>query len=88
MIRRLENVGDRKSVAVLEIIYSEEIEHVAIGAKWFKYLANQQPESPESYFHGLVRAHFKGQVKSPFNEKARTLAGLSRAYYEPLADFQ
>lgn len=85
MINRLKSVGDRESVSVLEVIYSEEIQHVAIGAKWFKYLAKQQPESPESYFHDLVRAHFKGQIKSPFNEKARTLAGLSRAYYEPLS---
>lgn len=88
MINRLKSVGDKESVAVLEIIYSEEIGHVAIGARWFKYLAVLQPESPESYFHALVRAHFKGQIKSPFNEKARTLAGLSRAYYAPLEGFR
>jgi len=85
MIERLKSVGDKDSVAVLEIIYSEEIGHVAIGAHWFKYLAAQQTESPESYFHNLVREHFKGQVKSPFNEAARTLAGLSKSYYAPLA---
>ncbi len=84
MIQRLKSVGDKESVAVLEVIYSEEIGHVAIGARWFKYLAAKQPESPESYFHILVRKHFKGQIKTPFNEEARTLAGLSRAYYEPL----
>ena len=85
MIHRLKSVGDKESVAVLEVIYAEEIGHVSIGARWFKYLAALQPESPESYFHHLVKMHFKGQIKSPFNEKARTLAGLSRSYYEPLA---
>lgn len=85
MIKRLTGVGDQKSAGLLEIIYSEEIGHVAIGAKWFKYLAAKQSEPAESYFHTLVRNHFKGQVKSPFNEKARTLAGLSTAYYAPLA---
>ena len=85
MIKRLKNVGDSESVAILEIIYEEEIGHVAIGAKWFKYLAAQQPKSPESYFHDLVKSHFKGQLKSPFNDNARTLAGLSRSYYAPLA---
>lgn len=85
MIIRLESVGDHDSVKVLETIYEEEIGHVAIGARWFKYLAAQQPKTAESYFHHLVKAHFKGQVKSPFNEKARTLAGLSKTYYEPLA---
>ena len=86
MINRLKSVGDHDSVAVLEVIYAEEIGHVAIGAKWFKYLAAQQADSPESYFHALVRAHFRGQVKSPFNDEARTLAGLSRSYYEPLVE--
>ena len=85
MIKRLKNVGDHESVAILEVIYAEEIGHVAIGAKWFKYLAAQQSETAESYFHALVKSHFKGQLKSPFNEKARTLAGLSKAYYAPLA---
>jgi len=86
MIKRLKNVGDTESSAILEIIYSEEIGHVAIGAKWFKYLAAKQSQPPESYFHNLVKTHFRGQVKSPFNEKARTLAGLSEAYYAPLAE--
>lgn len=85
MITRLNSVGDHESAALLKIIYSEEIGHVAIGARWFKYLAAKQPQTPESYFHNLVKSHFKGQVKSPFNEKARTLAGLSTAYYVPLA---
>ena len=85
MITKLKGVGDHDSVAILEIIYEEEIGHVAIGAKWFKYLAAQQDVTAESYFHSLVRTHFKGQVKSPFNDKARTIAGLSKAYYEPLA---
>lgn len=85
MIIRLQSVGDHDSVKILETIYEEEIGHVSIGARWFKYLAAQQPKTAESYFHHLVRTHFKGQVKSPFNEKARTLAGLSKTYYEPLA---
>jgi len=88
MIKRLKNVNDHESVTVLEIIYSEEIRHVAIGAKWFKYLAAKRSTPPESYFHSLVKSHFNGQLKSPFNEKARTLAGLSRAYYEPLVKIQ
>jgi len=86
MIERLKSVGDKDSAAVLEVIYAEEIGHVAIGARWFKYLAAQQSETPESYFHTLVNTHFKGQVKSPFNVKARTLAGLSQSYYEPLVE--
>jgi len=85
MIKRLEQVNDQESAALLKVIYEEEIAHVATGARWFQYLARQQSESPESYFHQLVRDYFKGQVKSPFNIAARTLAGLARSYYEPLS---
>jgi len=85
MIKRLNQAGDQESAAILQIIYEEEIAHVATGAKWFQYLARHHKKQPESWFHFLVRNHFKGRVKSPFNEKARTLAGLSRAFYEPLA---
>jgi len=85
MIKKLTQAGDLESVACLQVIYDEEISHVAIGAKWFQYLARSRKESPETWFHGLVREHFRGQVKSPFNEKARTLAGLSKAYYMPIA---
>ena len=86
MILRLKSVADMESAAILEVIYKEEIGHVSIGARWFKYLAAQQDKTAESYFHDLVRNHFKGRIKSPFNDKARTLAGLSKAYYEPLAE--
>lgn len=85
MIKKLKQVGDNRSAAILQVIYEEEIAHVATGAKWFQYLAHRHNEQPESWFHFLVRNHFKGRVKSPFNEKARTLAGLSKAFYEPLA---
>jgi len=85
MIKRLMSVGDQESARLLQIIYDEEIAHVATGAKWFQYLAERKNESPESWFHFLVRNHFRGQIKSPFNDKARTLAGLSKAYYMPLA---
>lgn len=85
MIKRLMSVSDTESARLLQIIYDEEISHVATGARWFQYLAKTHAKPPESWFHTLVREHFRGQVKSPFNEKARTLAGLSKAYYMPLA---
>lgn len=86
MIKRLISVGDQESARLLQIIYDEEIAHVATGAKWFQYLAVRKNKLPESWFHFLVRNHFRGQIKSPFNDQARTLAGLSKAYYMPLAN--
>ncbi|CAM3782399.1 ferritin-like domain-containing protein [Litorimonas haliclonae] len=85
MIAKLEKVGDEKSVAILKVIYKDEIGHVKIGAKWFQNIAQLEGESPRPYFHKLVKTHFAGRLKPPFNVQARTLAGLTEDYYAPLA---
>ncbi|WCJ19197.1 hypothetical protein M5689_001495 [Euphorbia peplus] len=36
-------------------------------------------------FHGIVRTHFRGPLKPPFNEQARKAAGFGPHWYEPLA---
>ncbi|KAE8717927.1 dihydrolipoyllysine-residue acetyltransferase component 1 of pyruvate dehydrogenase complex [Hibiscus syriacus] len=35
-------------------------------------------------FHEIVRTHFRGPLKPPFNEKARKAAGFGPQWYEPL----
>lgn len=39
----------------------------------------------EEWFHSLVRAHFKGSLKPPFNEEARAAAGFGPEWYLPLS---
>lgn len=36
-------------------------------------------------FHDVVRAHFRGPLKPPFNEEARKAAGFGPQWYEPLS---
>ncbi|MEE8274610.1 MAG: ferritin-like domain-containing protein [Alphaproteobacteria bacterium] len=86
MIERLHAAGDAKSAAILELIYREEIGHVAAGRRWFEYVCGRRGLDPESTYHGLVRARFKGTLKPPFNATARDQAGLREGYYAPLAD--
>ncbi|KAK9846288.1 hypothetical protein WJX81_001033 [Elliptochloris bilobata] len=45
----------------------------------------RQHASVETWFHALVRTHFKGSLKPPFNVAARDEAGFTAAWYEPLA---
>lgn len=87
MIKKFNTLGDNKSVDVLTTIYEEEIDHVRIGAQWFQTIAQKQNEEPIPYFHYLVGTHFAGKIKPPFNVQARTLAGLTQEYYEPLVDY-
>ncbi len=85
MIERLDAAGDRDSAAVLQVIYEDEIGHVAAGARWLRVLADVLGEDPESLFRRQVRACFKGALKPPFNTEARNEAGLHEALYLPLA---
>lgn len=84
IIASLESAGDTASAAVLGVIYRDEKRHVAYGAKWFRFMCESQGLAPESTFHTLVRTHFRGPVKPPFNDKARSEAGLTPGFYKPL----
>jgi uncharacterized ferritin-like protein (DUF455 family) len=84
MAKRLERAGDTKSAAVLEVIYEQEIGHVAIGRRWFDAFCRAQGLVPEQVFHDRVSRYFKGELKPPFNHAARDAAGFPAHYYEPL----
>lgn len=85
MIAKLTSVGDRESAAVLRVIYEEEIGHVATGRRWFAALAAARGLEPKAAWQALVRRHFKGRLKPPFNAAARGAAGLPPDFYEELA---
>jgi len=81
MIDKLKSYGDDESAAIFQTIYDEEIPHVATGAKWFHFIAKNVDLAPERYFQELLGTYFKGALKPPFNEKARSLAGVPETYY-------
>jgi uncharacterized ferritin-like protein (DUF455 family) len=85
MIDRLKAASDRQSVAVLQTIYDEEIGHVATGMRWFDFFCDRRGLDPLATWQTLVRRHFKGALKPPFNIAARDRAGLPAAFYAPLA---
>ncbi len=84
MIKQFESSGDQVSAEILQTIYNDEIDHVRVGTKWFKFLAYKVNKDPETWFQELVRKYFRGQLKPPFNTAARTRAGMPTEYYEPL----
>lgn len=85
MIDKLLKVEDHDSAAVLQVIYRDEIGHVAIGKRWFDHLCVRRGLPARETWQALVRRHFKGQVKPPFNEPARQQAGLPADFYAALA---
>ncbi|MEM7621246.1 MAG: ferritin-like domain-containing protein [Pseudomonadota bacterium] len=85
MIRKMEANNDQSTARILRIIYNDEKRHVAYGYKWFRYLCEREGRIPEPTFHTLVRTHFRGRIKPPFNDKARSEAGLTPGFYKPLS---
>jgi uncharacterized ferritin-like protein (DUF455 family) len=86
MIGRLKDAGDDASAAVLQVIHDDEIGHVAVGRHWFEHVCEVDGRAPVPTYHALVRRHFRGAIKPPFNRESRDRAGFKAAYYEPLAE--
>ncbi len=84
-LARVEASGDENGAKILKRILDDEIRHVAIGTKHFVAICAKGGESPEKRWKSLVREHFRGGLKAPFNDSARLAAGLSRDFYASLA---
>ncbi|MCI4662975.1 MAG: ferritin-like domain-containing protein [Neomegalonema sp.] len=86
MIALFEKTGESETVAALQVIYAEEVGHVAYGSKWFHFLCGRHNLDPKETFHRLVRQYFRTTLKPPFNEEKRAEAGLPPDFYWPLAE--
>ena len=78
IVAKLEQTGDQASVEVLKIILRDEIGHVEIGTRWFRYLCEQRGVDAELTFATLLDEYMQGQVKKPFHYEARQRAGFNR----------
>jgi len=80
MIARLDGAGDRESAGLLEVIYRDEIGHVAVGRRWFAHVcARRGLEAGPAYAAALDRIAL-ARPHPPFNEPARRAAGLAPSF--------
>jgi uncharacterized ferritin-like protein (DUF455 family) len=86
MIKLFKQAKAHDAVAALDVIYADEVHHVAYGAKWFNFLCGRQELDPTPTFHALVRRYFHGNLRPPFNEEKRAEAGIPPDFYWPLAE--
>ncbi|MBV6632383.1 MAG: ferritin-like domain-containing protein [Alphaproteobacteria bacterium] len=86
MIDSLHRHDDADSARLLQIVHDDEINHVAIGWRWFDYVCAQRGDETIPTWQTLVRKYFRGQIKRPFNTLSRLKAGMAPEMYEPLAD--
>lgn len=85
-IDRFLAAGDGVTARILTRILNDEIHHVRAGTRWFESVCAEQNRDPAPMWRYLVGRYFGGLIKPPFNDSARESAGLTRNYYQPLAD--
>ena len=69
--------GDRDGAAIIELLLRDEIGHVAIGNRWFRWLCTARGLQPEPTYANLAAAHSAPRPRAPFNLAARRAAGFS-----------
>ncbi|OQR84518.1 hypothetical protein ACHHYP_13267 [Achlya hypogyna] len=99
-VARFTKSNDTTTLTFMEKNHREEVTHgtpekypsphvpilVAAGLRWFKYLCEKQDTDPIPTFHDLVRSHYVGVLKPPFNTPARDRALMTEEWYMPLTE--
>jgi len=76
---KLAQAGDLAAAAILDITLQDEIGHVEIGNRWYRYLCEQRGLEPSAAYAELARRYEAPVLKGPFNIAARRLAGFTDA---------
>ena len=84
MMQKLQKAGDIKTVEALKIILRDEIGHVAIGSRWFKYCCEKRGLPHEEQFRLLLKEYMGVGLRGPFHTEARIKAGFSQEEIDEL----
>jgi len=79
MQARLAKAGDSRAVEILDVILRDEVGHVAIGNRWYRWLCNRDGLDPVAHYALLAARHGAPRLRPPFNHDARRAAGFSDA---------
>ncbi len=74
---KLAKAGDDRAVAILDVILRDEIGHVAIGNRWYRFACERAGLDPVAIYPGLVERYAAPKLRPPFNDAARRAAGFS-----------
>ncbi|MEP7280466.1 MAG: ferritin-like domain-containing protein [Rubrivivax sp.] len=79
MQARFARAGDLRAVEILGIILRDEVGHVAIGNRWYRWLCERDHLDPLAHYALLAERHGAPRPRPPFNLEARAAAGFSAA---------
>jgi uncharacterized ferritin-like protein (DUF455 family) len=77
-------VGDADSARVIDVILRDEINHVAVGNRWFRFLCDRRGCDPETTYREVARRCGAPRQRGPFNVAARLQAGFTPREIEQL----
>jgi len=83
--KRLAQAGDHASAAILDVILRDEIGHVLIGNRWFRFLCDGLGLDPHATYERLAEQYHAPKLRGPFNFEARRDAGFNEAELRALA---
>ena len=87
MIVKLRSMGDEATVAILKVILSEEVAHVAAGSRWFRWYCGHAGVEPRSTFRALLAEYARAVLYGPFNVEARAAAGFDEDELAALSQY-
>jgi uncharacterized ferritin-like protein (DUF455 family) len=74
---KLRRAGDHRAVAILGVILHDEVGHVAIGNRWYRWLCERDGLDPLEHTARVAALHGAPRLRPPFNVDARRAAGFS-----------
>ena len=74
---KLAQAGDMAAASIMDRIFQDEIGHVEIGNRWYRYLCDQRGLEPRATYDLLAAQYEAPVLKGPFNIEARRLAGFT-----------
>lgn len=69
--------GDARAVEILGVILRDEIGHVAIGNRWYRWLCERDGLDPVALYPALAERYDAPRPRPPLNLDARAAAGFS-----------
>jgi uncharacterized ferritin-like protein (DUF455 family) len=74
---KLGKAGDARAVEILDVILRDEIGHVAIGNRWYRFVCERAGLDAVAIYPELVERYAAPRLRPPFNDAARRAAGFT-----------
>ena len=88
LIKKLQKSKDTEFVEHLHIIRRDEIGHITMGSRWFKYVCEQRGIDERTQFKHLITEYMHGRLKGPFDTVVRIQAGFTEQELSDLSEME